>query len=403
MSERARYDLKDVWQTRAQQGRRRDMRAARQHSGEIGQASSGRKRVNRFKRRAGFVQNGERRRYDLWKDEVALDGARTKRLEKKRVRPVRIVEAPKSYIICALLGGACDVSERDIEMFAVAETLRTENVAVLALTAGDPQALRAYGVDRVATLETSSALDPSFLNRVEAWANMSNVAQILLPDTVDGRSLARRLAVRLNIEPVIGAHSIGDHGATRRGFADTSDLSFVTPKVITVHAETVARRFPYDGEVRAMEEMVAPSKSQDTGSIRIEREVQLGPDKIALEEARVIFSAGAGVANIDAFISTANDLNAAAGGTRVLCDRGELPRDRQIGASGRAVSADLYVAFGLSGATQHLQGIEKCARVVAINIDAAAPIFQRSDVGILADADKVLAALREGADNGVGS
>ena len=118
-------------------------------------------------------------------------------------------------------------------------------------------------------------------------------------------------------------------------------------------------------------------------------------DEIALEEAPFILAAGAGLKDWEAFASVARRLNATRAGTRVVCDQALMPRDRQVGASGRIVDAECYVALGISGAVQHLQGIESCDRVVAVNTDAAAPIMKRADLAIIGDANAILAALHE--------
>jgi electron transfer flavoprotein alpha subunit len=116
-------------------------------------------------------------------------------------------------------------------------------------------------------------------------------------------------------------------------------------------------------------------------------------DSLPLEEAPVVLSGGAGVKDWSMFDAAAKALQATRAGTRVACDLGHLPRDRQVGASGRITRAEVYLAFGLSGAAQHLQGIEGCRKVIAVNQDPYAPIFKRADLGATADADAVLAAL----------
>jgi electron transfer flavoprotein alpha subunit len=76
-----------------------------------------------------------------------------------------------------------------------------------------------------------------------------------------------------------------------------------------------------------------------------------------------------------------------------VVDDGKLPRDKQIGATGKTVSASAYVAIGISGAVQHLQGIKDCRYVIAINRDAGAPIVKRADLTVIGDAEDVMQAL----------
>jgi electron transfer flavoprotein alpha subunit len=114
---------------------------------------------------------------------------------------------------------------------------------------------------------------------------------------------------------------------------------------------------------------------------------------IALEEADFIVSAGNGVQNLTTLETLTHALNASIGASRVVVDDGKLPRDKQIGATGKTVNASTYLAVGISGAVQHLQGIKDCLHVIAINKDASAPIVKRADLSIIGDAEEVMQAL----------
>ena len=116
-------------------------------------------------------------------------------------------------------------------------------------------------------------------------------------------------------------------------------------------------------------------------------------EDIALEEADFIVSAGNGVQNLATLASLASMLNAAVGASRVVVDDGKLPRNQQIGATGKTVTASTYIAIGISGAVQHLQGIKDCRHVIAINKDASAPIVKRANLSIIGDAEAVMRAL----------
>ena len=116
-------------------------------------------------------------------------------------------------------------------------------------------------------------------------------------------------------------------------------------------------------------------------------------DQLPLAETDFILSAGNGVTDWASFGELARALGATRAGSRVVCDEGRLPRDRQVGASGSLVTARYYLAFGISGAPQHLQGITEVGHVVAINTDLHAEMIKRADLAIIADAQEVMPAL----------
>jgi electron transfer flavoprotein alpha subunit len=99
------------------------------------------------------------------------------------------------------------------------------------------------------------------------------------------------------------------------------------------------------------------------------------------------------VTDWDSFAELAAALGATQAGSRIVCDAGYLPRDRQVGASGTVVTARCYLAFGIAGAPQHLQGITEVKHVIAVNTDLHAAMIKRADLAIVADAQQVMPAL----------
>ena len=114
---------------------------------------------------------------------------------------------------------------------------------------------------------------------------------------------------------------------------------------------------------------------------------------IVLEEADFIVSAGNGVENVTTLQTLAASLDAAIGASRVAVDDGKFTRDKQIGATGKTVTASTYLAIGISGAVQHLQGIKDCRHVIAINRDNSAPIIKRADLSVIGDAESIMQEL----------
>ncbi len=115
-----------------------------------------------------------------------------------------------------------------------------------------------------------------------------------------------------------------------------------------------------------------------------------------LEDADIIVSGGGGMGSAEGFIlleELAQELGGVIGGTRIAVDKHWLARDRMVGQTGKTVSPELYIACGISGATQHVMGIKASRHVLAINTDREAPIFKAATAGAVGDVFKVLPEL----------
>ncbi|KAB7540809.1 electron transfer flavoprotein subunit alpha/FixB family protein, partial [Verminephrobacter sp. Larva24] len=115
----------------------------------------------------------------------------------------------------------------------------------------------------------------------------------------------------------------------------------------------------------------------------------------------LILAAGNGVRHGDLPLlhALAQEIGASVGASRVAVDAGHFARHQQIGATGKAVSASAYLALGISGAVQHLQGIKDCRHVIAVNLDASAPITGRAHLSVIEDSAALMQALIEISDS----
>jgi electron transfer flavoprotein alpha subunit len=168
------------------------------------------------------------------------------------------------------------------------------------------------------------------------------------------------------------------------------------PKLVLVRPKS------FDAEPSGGEASVVPVDVAIPEALRRARRVERHEEPSAgpkLEEAKVVIAGGRGLkeaANFQLLEDLAGALGGAAvGATRAVVDAGWVPYPMQIGQTGKTVRPDVYIAVGISGATQHMVGMKTSKTIVAINKDAEAPIFQIADLGIVGDALKVLPKLIE--------
>lgn len=221
----------------------------------------------------------------------------------------------------------------------------------------------------------------------------------LFPDSpLGGADLGRRLALRLGERPATGVWQIEADGAaplgwrcTGRGAAGSLDIQRPLARVVLALAECAE---PVD-ETRHAAEPLSLTEAIPSALSRIEDlgQVAVAPSGVALAEAEFIVSGGNGVKDWDGFHHAAKVLGATEGASRVAVDDGFMARDRQVGATGTWVTARVYLAVGISGAIQHLQGIQSCDKVVTINLDPGCDMIKRADLAVIGDSGEILAAL----------
>ncbi|MBV2185935.1 MAG: electron transfer flavoprotein subunit alpha/FixB family protein [Rhizobium sp.] len=185
-------------------------------------------------------------------------------------------------------------------------------------------------------------------------------------------------------------HLISNQNATLQEAGGRTEVSRPLPRVATLapgRFDAYEVGIPREGRRIELEFSESAAGVRDLGVITTSQfDAPLG-------EARFIVSAGDGVINWDAFREVTEALGGTIAGSRQVVDAGHLPRHRQVGASGTLVEARCYLAFGISGAPQHLQGVQRCRYVIAVNTDLHAAMVKRADLAIIADAQQVMPAL----------
>jgi electron transfer flavoprotein alpha subunit len=229
-------------------------------------------------------------------------------------------------------------------------------------------------------------------------------AAILLGTTQDGRDVAGRLSAKIDapvITNVVDLELAGDKVVgTEPVFGGVTNVktTFTTdkPQIVLVRPKSFAAE-PSGGAPAAVGALAVPDLGA-TGAAKVTSrfvEEATGPK---LDEAAVVVSGGRGLGESGnyALIETlAKLLKAAPGASRAIVDAGWVPYSYQVGQTGKVVKPSVYLAAGISGATQHLVGMKGSKNIIAINKDAEAPIFGVADLGIVGDVHKVLPKLIE--------
>ena len=226
-------------------------------------------------------------------------------------------------------------------------------------------------------------------------------AVVLFGTTAMGKDLAPRVAAKLGVGLASDCTKVEVEGgklvATRPiysgkcyvkvEFAGSPAMAAIRPNTYPVAAEGGG-----SAEVANVDPGVSAPKAKVT------KVVKSGEGKIELTEAEKIVSGGRGMkdkANFKILEDLAAVIGAAVGASRAAVDSGYAPVEIQVGQTGKVVNPTLYMAFGISGAIQHLAGMRTSKVIVAVNKDPEAPIFQKADYGIVDDLFKVVPVMTE--------
>jgi electron transfer flavoprotein alpha subunit len=267
--------------------------------------------------------------------------------------------------------------------------------------------LGAHGATKVyATGDLGGALQgPAVAAAMAAQIEGGNTPDLVMfGTTYDGRDVAGRLSVKLDRPVVTNNTDItvdGDAVVTEEPIFGGSKLvrtKFTkgTPCLALIRPKSFAAEESGGGAPEVVNVDVP-----DTGATGAARVVQRHIEEASgpkLDEAAVVVSGGRGLGEAGKYelIETlAKLLKGAPGASRAIVDAGWVPYSHQVGQTGKVVKPNVYIAAGISGATQHMVGMKGSKNIIAINKDPEAPIFSISDLGIVGDVHKVLPKLIE--------
>ena len=278
-----------------------------------------------------------------------------------------------------------------------------------------------YGADRVIVVD-----DPELKEyRTEPYAHaLASVIKKYKPDvflvgaTAIGRDLGPRVSARIHtgltadctkleigdfpINPIPGKEQLHNQLLmTRPAFGGNTIATIACPEFRPQMATVrpgVMQKLPREAGRKAVIEEFNPGFTPDNKYVEILEVVKAVNDVADIMDAKILVSGGRGVGSAENF-KLLDDLAEAIGGTvscsRAVVDAGWKSKDLQVGQTGKTVRPNVYFAIGISGAIQHLAGMEESDLIIAINKDETAPIFDVADYGIVGDLNKIVPMLTE--------
>ncbi|KGI78517.1 electron transfer flavoprotein subunit alpha/FixB family protein [Oleiagrimonas soli] len=258
------------------------------------------------------------------------------------------------------------------------------------------EAAKIEGVSRVLTVtraENAHMLAATAAPQIAKAAE--GYSHVFGPSTTTGKDLMPRVAALLGVAQVSDVMTVeSSHVFTRPIYAGNAIVTVEAPTDHTVVAtiRSASWKAADNGDSAAPVEALTLDIElpAHTRFVELKQDKSDRPD---LQSAPRVVSGGRGVGskeNFDIIYKLADKLNAAVGASRAAVDAGYVPNDMQVGQTGKIIAPELYMAFGISGAIQHLTGIKDAGTIVAINKDADAPIFEIADIGLVGDLFKII-------------
>ncbi|MFA9372156.1 MAG: electron transfer flavoprotein subunit alpha/FixB family protein [Labilibaculum antarcticum] len=302
-----------------------------------------------------------------------------------------------------------------LELLGQARKLADElNNKVYAMFLGDQitdqaQGLIACGADEVIVVDAPELKEYTTEPYTQAICQIINERKpesLFIGATTLGRDLGPRVSARVGTGLTADCTKIeiGEKGEmlmTRPAFGGNLMATIVCknhrPQMGTVRPGVL---FAMDADKSRTGAIVNYKVKFNAAKFRVKllKTVKEDHNLIDITEAKILVSGGRGIGNkegFEAMDALATTLHAEVSASRAMVDAGYIGHDRQVGQTGKTVRPDLYFAFGISGAIQHVAGMEDSDLIIAVNKDKNAPIFQVSDLGIVGDAKQIIKKLTE--------
>lgn len=256
------------------------------------------------------------------------------------------------------------------------------------------------GVSKVIAVNAEHLEAPLAANwAAEVVAMADNYTHLLGPSTTLGRDLMPRIAALCGVNQVSDIMEVKAPNTFKRPvYAGNAIIDVTVPEGMKVVATVRTASWKAVGSGgSASVETSAAANEPATHTRFVGMEVE-GGERPDLQSAARVVSGGRALASEEQFeliYHFADKIGAGVGATRAAVDAGYCPNDMQVGQTGKIIAPDLYFAFGISGAIQHVTGIKDAGTIVAVNKDSEAPIFEVADIGLVGDLFKVIPELEQ--------
>jgi len=272
----------------------------------------------------------------------------------------------------------------------------------VAVIAGDVDAfaedLNREGVDAIHTVANGEEFDHNvYQTAIAALLDRTDAAAVVAPNSVNGLDYAPAVAEAQGLPLVtdaIGFEYDGGLTVTREMYGSKVETTVDVDgdrHVLTIRGgEWAPAEGVGDATVEAVDVELPESGARVTGF------EEVGGGDVDIADADVLVSVGRGIEeeeNLELVEDLADALGATLSSSRPIVDNGWLPKNRQVGQSGKVVTPDVYLAVGISGAVQHVAGMKGAETIIAINTDPNAPIFDIADYGVVGDLFEVVPEL----------
>jgi len=258
------------------------------------------------------------------------------------------------------------------------------------------------GVDAIHTVDAGEEFNHGvYTQAIEAAHGALSPTALLMPNTVNGLDYAPAVAGSLDlplVTDVVGFEGDGALEVTREQYGGKVETTYELESdayALTIRpAEWPKAEGAGDATVERMDVDIDESRVRST----VNGFEEVAGGDVDISEADVLVSVGRGIEdeeNIPLVEGLADTLGATLSSSRPIVDNGWLPKNRQVGQSGKVVTPDVYIAIGISGAVQHVAGMKGSDTIIAINTDPNAPIFDLADYGIVDDLFDVVPELIE--------